>query len=126
LRDHGHEYEGSTLAANGFFRNVRRRNPFDERDSDSAVYVRYPKLLIEVLSKSTASLDRTAKLHEYRSIETLEEYVLVDSRKRWAQTNVRVPSGERIASLPIESGSITLTSIGLTIDLDDLYAECVL
>jgi Uma2 family endonuclease len=97
---------------------------FDERDSDSAVYVRYPKLLIEVLSKSTASVDRSAKLHEYRSIETLEEYALVDSRKRWAQTNVRTPSGEWIASLPIESGSLMLASIGFTIELDDLYAEC--
>jgi Uma2 family endonuclease len=97
---------------------------FDERDSDSAVYVRYPKLLVEVISKSTASVDRTAKLHEYQSIETLEEYVLVDSRKRWAQTNVRTSSGELIASLPIESGSLTLSSVGVTIDLDELYAEC--
>jgi Uma2 family endonuclease len=97
---------------------------FDERDFGEATYVQYPKLVIEVLSKSTNAVDRSAKLDEYRSIETVDEYVLVDSRKRWAQTNVRTSSGDWITSLPIVSGTLTIASIGLTFDLDELYAEC--
>jgi Uma2 family endonuclease len=37
-----------------------------------------PKLIIEVLSPSTASFDRGQKFSYYRSLASLEEYVLVD------------------------------------------------
>ena len=40
-----------------------------------------PAALIEILSKETASYDRGDKFESYRSIPTLEEYILVDSRR---------------------------------------------
>lgn len=40
-----------------------------------------PAGLIEILSKETASYDRGDKFESYRSIPTLEEYVLIDSRR---------------------------------------------
>lgn len=93
----------------------------DERDRGPATTcVQYPKLIVEVLSESTAAVDRGEKLDEYRSIATLEEYVLIDSRKRWAETYRKV-DGAWIASLPISSGTQRLESIGLSIDLDTLY-----
>jgi Uma2 family endonuclease len=94
---------------------------FDPRDTVEQTYARYPSLLIEVLSPSTHRTDRGPKSQEYRSIETLREYVLVDSRKRWAQTVRR--SGEKWAvSLPILSGSLCFEGIGLDVAFDDLYA----
>jgi Uma2 family endonuclease len=76
-----------------------------------------------LLSESKAAVDRGDKLDEYRSIGAFEEYVLIDSRKRWAATYRRV-EGEWLASLPQSTGTLSLVSVGLTIGLDDLYGEC--
>ena len=52
----------------------------DPRDQDR-YYKRFPKVLIEVLSKSTETIDRREKFLSYRQIETLKEYVLVSQEK---------------------------------------------
>lgn len=94
---------------------------FDERDTPENTFARYPILLVEVISPSTESIDRGAKLDEYRSIETLQEYALIDSRKRWAQT-VRRSGDEWIVSLPIVAGDLELRSVGAHIGFKELYA----
>lgn len=97
----------------------------DERDGNDAIAVRYPKLIVEVLSESTAAIDRGDKLDEYRTIETLEEYILIDARKPWAESYRRV-EGHWIASLPLTTGDLQFVSIGVTIDIDELYRECAI
>lgn len=49
----------------------------DERDRHARSYIRYPCLIVEVLSNTTEAFDRGKKFRHYRSIETLREYVLV-------------------------------------------------
>lgn len=44
-------------------------------------FIFYPKLVIEVLSQSTASFDRGEKFVDYQTCPTLEEYVLVSQTK---------------------------------------------
>lgn len=39
-----------------------------------------PKLIVEVLSESTAKRDRSDKFEVYRQLESLQEYVLVDQK----------------------------------------------
>ena len=53
----------------------------DERDrlDDDEDVVRYPPVVVEVLSSSTEAYDRGAKFALYRSSETLREYVLVST-----------------------------------------------
>jgi Uma2 family endonuclease len=48
----------------------------DSRDTHR-LYLRFPKLLVEIASESTERLDRREKLWAYQTIETLEEYVIV-------------------------------------------------
>ena len=94
----------------------------DERDTLDEQVVRYPTLIVEVLSESTAMTDRTEKLAEYTAIETLQEYLLVDSRKHWAQIFRR--SSEGFTMLPaVQNGKLHLSSIDLVIDLDKLYSQ---
>ncbi|MGE5659108.1 MAG: Uma2 family endonuclease [Actinomycetota bacterium] len=50
-------------------------------DLKSRQFINYPKVIVEVLSPSTASYDRTKKLRYYRQIPSLQEYVLVDSEE---------------------------------------------
>jgi Uma2 family endonuclease len=55
----------------------------DDRDRpSSAQYIRHPRLIIEVLSPSTARFDRTEKFADYRTIPSLTEYVLVSTDRQ--------------------------------------------
>jgi Uma2 family endonuclease len=53
----------------------------DPRDQDAMKLVRYPCLIVEVLSPSTADYDRGDKFTHYRQISTLPEYVLIDAEQ---------------------------------------------
>ena len=94
----------------------------DERDASRSRTIRYPKLIVEVLSESTAAVDRSEKVDEYTAIGTLEEYVLIDSRKRWAQV-IRRGAGGWTFSPPVVAGMLRLASIDFAIDLDAHYAD---
>lgn len=48
-------------------------------DLKSRQFINHPKVIVEVLSPSTASYDRGDKFKYYRQIPSLQEYVLVDS-----------------------------------------------
>ncbi|MFN6513552.1 MAG: Uma2 family endonuclease [Nostoc sp. CreGUA01] len=53
----------------------------DERDREAIQFIQYPCLIVEVLSPSTEAYDRGKKFMQYRRIETLQEYVLIDAEK---------------------------------------------
>ena len=83
---------------------------------------RAPEAHVEVLSESTAGIDGTDKLDEYQTIDELEEYVLVDSRKRSVRIYRR--DGEKLATEPpVISGTVELRSLDQTMSLDDLYED---
>lgn len=51
----------------------------DDRDVKAKTMVQYPCLIIEVLSPGTEGYDRGEKFKQYRRLETLKEYVLVNA-----------------------------------------------
>lgn len=62
------------------------------------------------------------KFDEYRTISTLKEYVLVDSRRRWVEVCRR--DGADMRALPkVTTGSLSLASIDLEIPLDTIYRD---
>jgi Uma2 family endonuclease len=56
----------------------------DQKDKAFNNFLRYPCLIIEVLSPTTEAFDRGDKFADYRNLESLEEYVLI------SQTRVNV------------------------------------
>ncbi len=52
----------------------------DERDAVSRFIKRFPSLIVEVLSKSTAAYDRALKFNEYQKLPSIQYYLLVESR----------------------------------------------
>jgi Uma2 family endonuclease len=50
----------------------------DPRDRNSENFLEYPSLIVEVLSASTSAFDRGHKFADYRNIETLQEYLLIN------------------------------------------------
>jgi len=93
----------------------------DERDRvQGSTTIHHPKLVIEVLSDSTLKDDLGPKMREYQAIETLQEYVTIDSRVRWAQIARREGTTWTLER-PVSAGSLQLHSVGLSVDLDALY-----
>ena len=58
-------------------------------------------------------------MREYQAIDTLADYLTIDSRKAWAQL-LRREGGVWTLSTPAQSEIIRLNSIGFRLDLDTL------
>jgi len=54
----------------------------DQRDRETPAYKRFPCLIVEVLSNSTEAFDRGDKFADYQYLESLQEYVLINSKKQ--------------------------------------------
>ena len=86
------------------------------------VFLTDPRLIVEVLSPSTARIDRNEKALNYREIQTLEEYILVAQDKLEVTVFRRSEDWcARVMTLPDESAE--LRSIGLTLPLDRIYED---
>ena len=83
-----------------------------------------PTVIVEVLSSSTEMYDRGKKFEVYREIASLQEYVL---------SHLKTPHVEVFTRQNDESwifreyrgmeSSVTLTSVGCTLALSDIYAQ---
>ncbi|MFY7803360.1 MAG: Uma2 family endonuclease [Limnoraphis robusta] len=69
------------VSSNGPFHYPDIMVTCDSRDQTARQVIYYPCLIVEVLSPSTEGFDRGKKFRHYRQIETLKEYVLVDTEK---------------------------------------------
>jgi Uma2 family endonuclease len=83
-------------------------------------FLERPCFVIEVLSPSTARIDRTEKRDDYRTIRTLDEYVLVD-QSRMEVSVYRRDSGPWPEVLDRPDHLLKLTCIGVGIRLEDIY-----
>jgi Uma2 family endonuclease len=80
-----------------------------------------PILVVEVISPESAVRDRIEKLDTYQAMPTVQEYLLVDSRRIWACVYRRFDRmwTETIYSL---EDTIELFSLPVQITMADLYA----
>jgi Uma2 family endonuclease len=97
----------------------------DDRDRETATYKRFPKLIIEVLSDSTEAFDRGDKFNDYQTLDSLEEYVLVNSKHQRVETFRRGEQGLWILQT-YQGESFSLQSINLTASFSDLYEDVTL
>ena len=54
-------------------------------DKKATYIIRYPSLVVEVLSQSTAAYDRGDKFRLYQKVDSIQYYLLVDSRSLTAE-----------------------------------------
>jgi len=84
--------------------------------------IKNPTLIIEVLSKSTEHLDRGQKFHEYCTLPSFKEYVLIAQDRPVVDTLFREEKGswKMITTIGLER-SFKLFSLGIEIAMKDLY-----
>lgn len=99
----------------------------DPRDQETALYKRFPKLVVEVLSESTEAFDRGDKFADYQALESLEEYVLVNTRHQRVECFRRNEAGLWVLQYYTpDTQSFHLESLDFTDSLAALYEDATL
>jgi Uma2 family endonuclease len=80
-----------------------------------------PRVVVEVLSKSTESYDRGAKQAGYLALPSVEHFVLVSQREPRVEVYTRQSDGSFRYQVHAAGSSVHLDRIGVTLDLDELY-----
>jgi Uma2 family endonuclease len=92
---------------------------FDDEQKDTLLN---PTVLVEILSKSTASYDRGEKFEHYRKLDSLNEYLVISQNKHHVEHYVRQPDNQWLLSETDEIRStVNLSSIDCRLSLLDVY-----
>ncbi|MGA1283317.1 MAG: Uma2 family endonuclease [Prochlorothrix sp.] len=98
----------------------------DPRDRTALDALRYPCLIIEVLSPGTDSYDRGQKFRHYRRLASLQEYVLISS-DRIAIDRFCLNDRQKWELTPYEAGDLVeLSSIALSLKIEQIYENVIL
>jgi len=96
----------------------------DERDRETPVYKCFPRLIIEVLSDSTEAFDRGDKFADYQQVESLREYVLINTKRHRLECFRRNGEGLWVLqSYTLEQQVFQLESIDFKGTLVALYED---
>ena len=92
-------------------------------DLDSAMVKTEPRLIAEVLSPSTAAYDRGVKFSHYRSLASLQEYLLIDLDTRSTDGYRKGADGLWVLHPFARGEPVSLASVALELRADQLFAE---
>ncbi|TAF05512.1 MAG: Uma2 family endonuclease [Nostocales cyanobacterium] len=95
----------------------------DQRDKAFNNFLRYPCLIIEVLSPTTEAFDRGDKFADYRNLESLQEYVLVSQNKINVDVFRRNSEGQWVFYSYRKGENINLASVDFQCSLNDVYED---
>ncbi|MBP5972894.1 Uma2 family endonuclease [Brasilonema sp. CT11] len=98
----------------------------DQRDQETPAYKKFPCLIVEVLSDSTEAFDRGDKFADYQTLETLQEYVLINTKRQRVECFRRNDEGLWVLqSYTAENKSFRLQSIKFEGMIAQLYEDVV-
>jgi Uma2 family endonuclease len=98
----------------------------DNRDRETPLYKSFPCLIVEVLSDSTEAFDRGDKFADYQSLETLQEYVLINTKRQRVECFRRKERGLwELQSYTPAQPSLQLHSVNFTGAIAALYEDVV-
>jgi Uma2 family endonuclease len=80
-----------------------------------------PIFIAEVLSDSTKAYDRGDKFAAYRSIDTFQEYLLIDQHQIHAEQYVKQSANQWLMTEHSSGTKINLSALGIEIALADFY-----
>ena len=95
----------------------------DPKDRESIDLIEYPCLIVEVLSPSTEAFDRGKKFTRYRQLNSLQEYILIQSDEIGVECFRRNEEGLWVLHTYGAKDSLYLESIGFSIPVEKLYRQ---
>lgn len=96
-------------------------DPKLEKLTADDMVVDQPSVIVEVLSESTAGIDRREKMSAYRKLASLKEYVLVEQDRRQAEVFRRI-GDVGWEQLQLDGSDVLeLASLEFRLPLDEIY-----
>jgi Uma2 family endonuclease len=96
----------------------------DSQDKER-FFLNYPCLIIEVLSPSTELIDKREKLVNYRTLESLQEYVLVSQDEIKVEVYRQDNQGNWLMQTLGKDDELRLDSISLILTMADIYEDVI-
>ena len=95
----------------------------DERDKKNNLYKKFPSIIFEVISESTALYDREVKLKYYKRIESLNYYVLVSQKEIRVEVYSRIDNSQiwKYQSFERKDEVIEFDRLGFTLTIAAIY-----
>lgn len=101
---------------------VRGQPEFDPDDPRKSTILN-PSVVVEVLSETSETRDLTAKLQAYTELRSVQEYLLVDSRRRYAIAYTRDAADRWVVSLRHQpDDTLPIASLQIDLPLSAIYA----
>jgi Uma2 family endonuclease len=95
----------------------------DQKDKAFHNFLRYPCLIIEVLSPSTEAFDRGDKFADYRHLESLQEYVLVSQTRINVEIFRRNSEGQWVFYSFGQGENVHLASVDFRCLTENVYED---
>jgi Uma2 family endonuclease len=96
----------------------------DERDKNAVEdFLRYPRLIVEVLSPTTAAFDRGEKFADYRACESLQEYVLINQSRVGVECFRRNAEGLWVLHPYSPGEEVELASVNFKCAIEAIYED---
>ena len=91
-------------------------------ESENPTFQREPRLIVEVTSQSTETLDRREKLAAYKTIPTLKAYLIVSRDREWIQHYRRDENGAWQRGDLVDEGRLSLPCPqNAALSVEDVY-----
>ncbi|MCF8244185.1 MAG: Uma2 family endonuclease [Saprospiraceae bacterium] len=98
----------------------------DPKDKENPLVVKHPKVIVEVLSKSTAPYDKAGKFFKYQRIPSLQQYILISQYTVAVEYYLRMENDQWVyKALDSLEDVLVLPSLSVEILLSDLYSAVV-
>lgn len=96
----------------------------EKNEKGQAEYLRNPEVVIEVLSKSTGFYDKNEKRRCYFMLDSLEQYIMVDSEKKEVISYTRTPKNNWLMdTLGKDEEKVKIKDC--EVSLEDIYEQVV-
>ncbi|GAB4486944.1 MAG: Uma2 family endonuclease [Saprospiraceae bacterium] len=94
----------------------------DKSDFKQQYILQHPSVIFEVMFKSSRIYDSADKFILYKKIESLQNYILVDSEKIFVEVRVKLANGEWEASSFLQSDErFPVPALGVELELSAVY-----
>lgn len=96
----------------------------EAKDRENSTYKKFPRLIIEVLSDSTEAFDRGDKFADYQSLPSLQEYVLINTKKARIECFRRTDDGLWLLQFyELDKIDFELASLEFSAKIEEVYQE---
>lgn len=94
-----------------------------DRVNGQATFITDPRLVVEILSPSTAQYDQGDKFAMYGQLDSLADYLLVSTDQRRGEVRTRAAAGAWQARVFAPGDDIVLASLDLRVPLTAFYED---